>query len=117
MPFSELLSIVLLIRLCALLTTLFFPTRRDQTFTANILIAVNPYFEIPDLYTSATIKKYRGKSLGTIPPHVYAIGKHGLLWAVVHRPLCPSLLLILMLRLYYNISFVTLDLSCILLTR
>jgi hypothetical protein len=47
-----------------------------QTFTANILIAINPYFEIPDLYSSATIKKYQGKSLGTLPPHVYAIGKH-----------------------------------------
>ncbi|KAK7108574.1 unconventional myosin-VI-like isoform X2 [Littorina saxatilis] len=43
------------------------------SLTANILIAINPYFEIPDLYTSATIKKYRGKSLGTLPPHVYAI--------------------------------------------
>ena len=102
---------MLLIHLCALLTTLFFPTRHNQTFTANILIAVNPYFEIPDLYTSATIKKYRGKSLGTIPPHVYAIGKHGFLWAVVRRPLCPSLLLTLMLRLYYNVIFVMLDLS------
>lgn len=46
-----------------------------QTFTANILVAINPYFEIPDLYTQATIKKYQGKSLGTLPPHVYAIGK------------------------------------------
>ncbi|XP_025097283.1 unconventional myosin-VI-like isoform X2 [Pomacea canaliculata] len=43
------------------------------TFTANILVAINPYFEIPDLYTQATIKKYQGKSLGTLPPHVYAI--------------------------------------------
>ncbi|KAL8613682.1 hypothetical protein ACOMHN_029774 [Nucella lapillus] len=46
---------------------------RIYTFTANILIAINPYFEIPDLYTSATIQKYRGRSLGTLPPHVYAI--------------------------------------------
>nr|XP_034335577.1 unconventional myosin-VI isoform X2 [Crassostrea gigas] len=43
------------------------------TYTANILIAINPYYEIPDLYTSNTIKKYKGKSLGTLPPHVYAI--------------------------------------------
>ncbi|XP_061177540.1 unconventional myosin-VI-like isoform X1 [Saccostrea echinata] len=43
------------------------------TYTANILIAINPYYEIPDLYTSTTIKKYKGKSLGTLPPHVYAI--------------------------------------------
>ncbi|KAK3097679.1 hypothetical protein FSP39_012037 [Pinctada imbricata] len=43
------------------------------TFTANILIAINPYYEIHDLYSSNTIKKYQGKSLGTLPPHVFAI--------------------------------------------
>ncbi|XP_066468551.1 unconventional myosin-VI isoform X2 [Tiliqua scincoides] len=43
------------------------------TYVANILIAVNPYFDIPKLYSSDTIKKYQGKSLGTLPPHVYAI--------------------------------------------
>lgn len=42
---------------------------------ANILIAVNPYREISDLYSSATIKKYTGRSLGELPPHVFAIGK------------------------------------------
>nr|XP_018907135.1 PREDICTED: myosin heavy chain 95F isoform X1 [Bemisia tabaci] len=43
------------------------------TYVANILIAVNPYFEIKDLYTSKTIKQYQGKSLGVLPPHVFAI--------------------------------------------
>ncbi|KAF4099109.1 hypothetical protein G5714_019235 [Onychostoma macrolepis] len=43
------------------------------TFVANILIAVNPYFEIPKLYSPETIKQYQGRSLGTLPPHVYAI--------------------------------------------
>lgn len=43
------------------------------TYTANILIAVNPYFELPELYSSQTVKKYNGKSLGTMPPHVFAI--------------------------------------------
>ncbi|KAH1173880.1 hypothetical protein KIL84_017719, partial [Mauremys mutica] len=46
---------------------------RIYTYVANILIAVNPYFDIPKLYSSETIKKYQGKSLGTLPPHVYAI--------------------------------------------
>lgn len=46
-----------------------------QTYVANILIAVNPYFEIKDLYSSKTIKSYQGKSLGVMPPHVFAIGK------------------------------------------
>ncbi|XP_068614701.1 unconventional myosin-VI-like [Brachionichthys hirsutus] len=43
------------------------------TYVANILIAVNPYYDIPNLYGLESIKSYRGKSLGTLPPHVYAI--------------------------------------------
>ncbi|MCI4395794.1 hypothetical protein PGIGA_G00196110 [Pangasianodon gigas] len=43
------------------------------TYVANILIAVNPYYDIPKLYSPDTIKQYRGRSLGTLPPHVYAI--------------------------------------------
>lgn len=49
---------------------------------ANILIAVNPYFDIPKIYSSDTIKSYQGKSLGTMPPHVFAIGK-------LYFTLCP----------------------------
>ncbi|XP_066985117.1 myosin heavy chain 95F isoform X5 [Macrobrachium rosenbergii] len=48
---------------------------RDKiyTYVANILIAVNPYFEIPKLYSLDTIKNYQGRSLGQMPPHVFAI--------------------------------------------
>lgn len=42
------------------------------TYTANILIAVNPYSELP-IYNTDSIKRYRGKSLGVEPPHVFAI--------------------------------------------
>lgn len=45
----------------------------QQTFVANILIAVNPYKEIKELYAKTTIKRYNGRSLGELPPHVYAI--------------------------------------------
>ncbi|XP_037027761.1 myosin heavy chain 95F isoform X1 [Bradysia coprophila] len=43
------------------------------TYVANILIAVNPYKEIRDLYSDGTIVRYKGKSLGELPPHVFAI--------------------------------------------
>ncbi|KAK5598736.1 Unconventional myosin-VI [Crenichthys baileyi] len=43
------------------------------TYVANILIAVNPYYDIPKLYSAESIKQYQGRSLGTLPPHVYAI--------------------------------------------
>uniref|UniRef100_A0A8C6TLM7 Unconventional myosin-VI n=1 Tax=Neogobius melanostomus TaxID=47308 RepID=A0A8C6TLM7_9GOBI len=46
---------------------------RIYTYVANILIAVNPYYDLPKLYSAETIKQYRGRSLGTLPPHVYAI--------------------------------------------
>ncbi|XP_021565516.1 unconventional myosin-VI [Carlito syrichta] len=46
---------------------------RIYTYVANILIAVNPYFDIPKIYSSETIKSYQGKSLGTMSPHVFAI--------------------------------------------
>lgn len=34
---------------------------------------MNPYFDIPKIYSSDSIKSYQGKSLGTMPPHVFAI--------------------------------------------
>lgn len=43
------------------------------TYVANILIAVNPYCEVKNLYSPKTIKDYKGKSLGETPPHVFAI--------------------------------------------
>ena len=43
------------------------------TYVANILVAVNPYKDIKDLYSGSTIKSYDGKSIGTMPPHVFAI--------------------------------------------
>ncbi|CAH0558642.1 unnamed protein product [Brassicogethes aeneus] len=43
------------------------------SYVANILIAVNPYKDIPELYSSTALKSYLGKSLGERPPHVFAI--------------------------------------------
>jgi myosin-6 len=43
------------------------------TYVANILLAVNPYHDMKGLYSTATIRKYTGKSLGVLPPHVFAI--------------------------------------------
>lgn len=51
--------------------------QRDKiyTYVAHILVAVNPYFEIRGLHSPEAILRYQGKSLGTMPPHVYAIGE------------------------------------------
>nr|XP_026484267.1 myosin heavy chain 95F [Vanessa tameamea] len=50
-----------------------YKNNKIYTYVANILLAVNPYEDIPDMYSSNTIKKYQGRSLGELPPHVFAI--------------------------------------------
>lgn len=42
------------------------------TYTANVLLAVNPYKEIGGLYSDATLWEYKKPSVGK-PPHPYAI--------------------------------------------
>ena len=39
------------------------PVRTFQTYVANILIAVNPYFEVKHYYTHETITKYKGNAI------------------------------------------------------
>ncbi|XP_062912606.1 unconventional myosin-VI isoform X2 [Mobula hypostoma] len=60
---------------------------KDKIYTcvANILIAVNPYYDIAKLYSSDSIQKYKGKSLGTLPPHVYAIADKAYRDMKVHK--------------------------------
>ena len=41
------------------------------TYTAMILIAINPYQQLPELYDD--MERYRGKAIGLLPPHVYAV--------------------------------------------
>lgn len=43
------------------------------TYTASVLLAVNPYKQIPGLYDQAQCERYRGKHIGALPPHPYAI--------------------------------------------
>lgn len=44
------------------------------TFAGSILVAVNPYKMFPDSYGLEVAKKYAGKPLGSLPPHLFAIG-------------------------------------------
>lgn len=53
-----------------------FVCQYSQTYVANILIALNPYENLKDkLYSSQVLRSYKGKSLGKMPPHVFAIGE------------------------------------------
>mmetsp|Transcript_106948 Transcript_106948/g.312762 ORF Transcript_106948/g.312762 Transcript_106948/m.312762 type:complete len:1388 (+) Transcript_106948:67-4230(+) len=43
------------------------------TYTASVLLAVNPYKEIDSLYGNEQCARYRGRHIGALPPHPYAI--------------------------------------------
>ena len=43
------------------------------TYTSNILIAVNPFFPVPQLYGEHMMTEYTDRPLGELSPHVYAI--------------------------------------------
>eukprot|EP00736_Rhodelphis_marinus_P002914 Rmarinus@m.13379 len=42
------------------------------TYTAHILVAMNPYKKL-QIYNDQMLKEYRGKYIGQLPPHVFAI--------------------------------------------
>eukprot|EP00913_Durusdinium_trenchii_P017698 g16637.t1 len=43
------------------------------TYTASVLLAVNPYKDVTGLYGESQCLRYRGKHIGALPPHPYAI--------------------------------------------
>lgn len=43
------------------------------TYTGSILIAVNPFARLPHMYGPHMMEQYRGRDLGELSPHVYAI--------------------------------------------
>lgn len=64
----SLLSYLHLSGLWSLHTQLF-----PQTYTGNILIAVNPFKRLPSLYGKDVMEKYKGAVFGELSPHPFAI--------------------------------------------
>lgn len=44
-----------------------------QTYTGNILIAVNPFVKLPHLYDSHMMAQYKGAAFGELSPHPFAV--------------------------------------------
>lgn len=44
-----------------------------QTYTGNILIAVNPFRRLPHLYDIHMMQQYKGAAFGELSPHLFAV--------------------------------------------
>jgi myosin-6 len=60
------------------------------TYVANILIAVNPFTQVPNLYENPST--YHNKSIGSLEPHIYAIAENAFT-KMVHTKTNQSILI------------------------
>ncbi len=52
----------------------FLENRSIYTYCGIVLVAINPYEEL-HIYGNDTISMYRGKSMGDLDPHIYAVAE------------------------------------------
>ena len=52
----------------------FIENQAIYTYCGIVLVAINPYEELP-IYGNDTIGMYRGKNMGELDPHIYAVAE------------------------------------------
>lgn len=52
----------------------FLESQAIYTYCGIVLVAINPYEELP-IYGNDTIGMYRGKNMGDLDPHIYAVAE------------------------------------------
>ena len=51
-----------------------------QTYTGNILIAINPFQSLSHLYDTDVMQRYKGARTADLSPHVFAIAEAAYRW-------------------------------------